>query len=243
MSKRIAIIGNGVMGTVLYNALHDNNDVTTITRNSFPATDWSEYDTVCFAIKPQDFKLLSPLPLQGKLIISVMAGISTAALITITQSDQIIRCMPNTPTRIGAGMTAWCKTSLVTQACTDWFTNSFAKLTKLLEVADDQGINLATAVSASGPGFWFAQIESYMRAAEQLGFTAAEAKLLVTETFIGCAELLKQPEANAATLKAQVTSKGGTTAAGLDQLTQHDLDGIWQAVLQAAYQRAQELSA
>lgn len=225
------------MGSVLQSAWQTANVVTMITRDTFDQTDWSMFDVVCFAIKPQDFKLLTSLPLPAQLIISIMAGISTEAVMAKTGSTKVIRCMPNTPMQIKHGMSAWCATTEVPADVKAWFTTSLQSVTQLLEVPNDDWINKATAVSASGPGFVFAILEQYIQATQQLGFSPEQAVQLASQTLIGSAKLLEQSNQTASELKQAVTSKGGTTAAGLDVLQVN-----WSAVLQAAYQRAQELS-
>ncbi|MBI4406893.1 MAG: pyrroline-5-carboxylate reductase [Candidatus Kerfeldbacteria bacterium] len=238
-SKRVAIVGSGTIGKILEGFLQADHQITMVNRQTFSNTQWQDFAIVCLAIKPQDFKLLTTLPLDQALVISVMTGITTTTLMQITQSAKVIRTMPNTPIKIGLGMTAWCKTPAVTQAETDWFQTVFSKVSTLLDVIDDDGIDKATAISASGPGFIFAMIEQYSTAAQALGLTKEQAELLVIETFFGAATLLKQSGLSAATLREQVTSKGGTTAAGLAAMGS---DNQWLEVLQAAYQRAQELS-
>lgn len=237
MSKRIAIVGAGTMGSVLQSVWQSDNSVTMITRESYPDTNWSEFEMVCFAIKPQDFKLLNNLQLPTQVIISIMAGISLAALQAKTGSNQIIRCMPNTPMQVHQGMTAWCATSAVTSELKQWFRTSLQSVTALLEVPNDEWLNKATAVSASGPGFLFAILEQYTAATEALGFSPADAKQLVTQTMLGSAKLIEKSGKSVGELRTAVTSKGGTTAAGLAALQMN-----WEAVLMAAYQRAEELS-
>lgn len=239
MSKRLAIVGSGTIGKILEGFLQADHHITMVNRQTFSATQWQDFDIVCLTIKPQDFKLLTALPLNQALIVSVMTGITTTTLMQITQSAKVIRTMPNTPIKIGLGMTAWCKTPAVTQTETDWFQTAFSKVSKLVDVLDDDGIDKATAISASGPGFIFAMIEQYSTAAQALGLTKEQAELLVVETFFGAATLLKQSGLSAAELRQQVTSKGGTTAAGL---TVMQTANQWIPVLQAAYQRAKELS-
>lgn len=239
MSKRVAIVGSGTIGKILEGFLQADHHITMVSRQTFSTTQWQDFDIVCLAIKPQDFKLLTALPLNQALIVSVMTGITTTTLMQITQSAKVIRTMPNTPIKIGLGMTAWCKTPAVTEAETDWFQAAFSKVSKLVDVIDDNGIDKATAISASGPGFIFAMIEQYSAAAQTLGLTKEQAELLVVETFYGAATLLRQSGLSAAELRQQVTSKGGTTAAGLAVM---ETTNQWIPVLQAAYQRAKELS-
>lgn len=235
---KIAIVGPGTMGKLLQTILQTENTVTMVGREQFTKTSWADFDVICLAIKPQVFQTMTSIPAPHALIISVMAGITMNTISRITTSQRIIRTMPNTPIKVNAGMTAWCKTESVTPADVTWFETQFASATTLLNVSDDDGINKATAVSGSGPGFIFATIEAYTKAAVELGLTTDQAQVLVQQTFIGAIELLKQSNLEAATLRQQVTSAGGTTAAGLAQLDAAQ----WSKVFAAAYARAKELS-
>lgn len=242
MSKRIAIVGPGVMGSLLQTILQAAHHITMISRDQFSQTNWSNFEVICLAIKPQDFKNITQLAATHALIISVMTGITTSTLSRVTTSQRIIRTMPNTPLQVGVGMTAWCKTTGVSAADITWFQQVFASRTTLLDVGDDNGINKATAVSASGPAYVFLFAEQLMHAASAIGFTTEQARLLVSQTILGAGHLLAQRGESPAELRQQVTSKGGTTAAALASLDQPSLQLQWDQAVAAAYQRANELS-
>lgn len=230
------------MGKLLVSFLSSDNHITMITRDTFSTTRWEDFNVICLAIKPQDFQLITTLPLSHTLIISVMTGITTETLMKITHSAAVIRTMPNTPIKIGLGVTAWCKTKAVTQADSQWFQNAFSKVSKLIDVENDDGINKATAISGCGPAYVFAFAEALMSAARELGFSEEQAQLLVTQTCVGATALLEQATVPVAELRQQVTSKGGTTAAALNALELSGFETMWNQAIQAAYDKAKTLS-
>ena len=117
----------------------------------------------------------------------------------------------------------------------------FAPCGKVLRVADEGRMDAITAVSGSGPAYFFRFAEALVEAAERLGFTRDEAILLVGQTGEGSWKYLQQSGFEAAKLRQQVTSPGGTTAAALAVVDQADLTGLWVRALQAAEARGQEL--
>jgi pyrroline-5-carboxylate reductase len=111
----------------------------------------------------------------------------------------------------------------------------------VLEVNSEEEINAVTAISGSGPGYVFFLMEALAKAAQNLGFNEAQANLLVNQTFLGAATLAKQSDDSFATLREKVTSKGGTTFAGLEQLRTLGVSEAIQSAAKAACDRAIEL--
>ena len=206
--------------------------------------DLGDFTMVVLAVKPQDavaaITPLRPVFTQA-LVISVMAGVSTARLSELTGSARIARCMPNTPAKIGRGMTAWTATPHVTAADREFITNWLNQFGETLWVESDDWIDRVTAVSASGPGYVFAFAADLVSSAKTLGFTDEQANLLVQQTLLGAAELWKSSSVTPVELRDQVTSKGGTTAAALTVLADAQMSVIWQKAVQAAYDRAKAL--
>lgn len=238
-TQSVAIIGGGIMGTMFHELLPNS---VVITRASFSTTNWSMFDTIIFAIRPQDFKLLSPMPLADKLIISVMAGIRRDHLSQLTGSNQIIRCMPNTTVRIKMGMTVWCKTETVSPTQVTWFTNVLADQTKLLEVTNDDWIDKATAISGSGPAYLLTVLKVFIESAQQLGFSFEQSKLLVEQSCRGSLALMDSANTDLTSLVEQLVTKGGTTERALAVFEKHHLAELWNEAVQANYQRTKELS-
>lgn len=211
-------------------------------------------DVVLLAVKPQDFSTVAHMIAQmvaprlqqnkqGPLIISVMAGITLDALQSALGVSRIVRCMPNTPARIGLGMTAWTQSALVTEIEQAFVRQLLQRFGMELQVDSDDAIDKATAVSGSGPAYVFLFAEQFIQAAQDLGFNPDQASVLVKQTLLGSATLLATSTDSAFDLRTQVTSKGGTTEAALQSLPQAELQSLWTTALRAAYQRAQALHA
>lgn len=248
MSKQNVIVGAGTMGSMIAAALQASGTAEQLTvlrrETSRQSVDWSTVEVVWLAVKPQDIKAaVADLPrLTQPLVISVMAGVSMKTIEQLTGATRIIRSMPNTPAKIGKGMTVWCASAAVTPEDKHWFTQLLGRYSKLLEVASDDWIDKATAVSGCGPAYVFAFAEALLAAARELGFSEAQARLLVTQTCVGAAALVEQSDEPLDELRRQVTSKGGTTAAALNALELSGFDQMWNQAIQAAYDKAKTLS-
>ena len=201
-------------------------------------------DAVILACKPQQFPLLNSAYgtlAKDKLVLSVLAGTRLASLTQFFKSARnVVRTMPNTPGAIGKGVTAICsvdKLSVQDQKIVEAICSG---LGKSLEISESQ-FDAVTAVSGSGPGFFFEYLSAYEDAAVSLGFTCEQAQLLVRETFIGSLALLQSTKESPDNLRNQVTSPGGTTRAGLDALAKNHFREAVKSALVAAQKRSQEL--
>lgn len=214
--------------------------------------------TIIIAVKPQDFDPVME-ELRGKIIkkllISIAAGISTDYIEERVGDVPVIRAMPNLPAKIGMGMICLCKGRYALETDLSYAKELFDLLGKTL-VFDESMMDAVTAVSGSGPGFFFGLIEDkpesewpvyatniftplLIEAAREIGFTQAQAQTLAVATAEGSLALLRQAKSTPEALRIQVTSKGGTTEAGLKVLSQtHSLvDAV-----KAAAQRATEIA-
>lgn len=201
-------------------------------------------DAVILACKPQQFLLINRSYgnlAKDKLVLSVLAGTRLASLAQFFNSARnVVRTMPNTPGAIGQGVTAVCSAKPLStgdQEIVDAVCNG---LGKSLEVPESL-FDAVTAVSGSGPGFFFEYLAAYEAAAVSLGFTPEQAQLLVRETFIGSLALLQSTQESPDDLRNQVTSPGGTTRAGLDALAKNQFRETIQAALVSAQQRSADL--
>lgn len=197
------------------------------------------------AVKPQQMKeALAPIAhaVSQSLIVSIAAGLPIALLSSwINGHGRIVRSMPNTPAMVGMGITGACAST----ACTD---QDKADANTLLQacgqvvwVSEESMLNPVTAISGSGPGYVFLWMEALEAAALQMGFDAQQARMLVAHTLRGAAELAVQSPESFATLRERVTSKGGTTAAGLQVMTDRHVSASITAGAHAANARAIEL--
>ena len=176
-------------------------------------------DVVLLAVKPQQLKAvcsqLSAL-LNTQLIISIAAGVrSTDMSRWLNGYQAIVRVMPNTPAQIQAGMSALYAMASVSQTQRDQATTILAAVGKTLWLADESKMNAITAISGSGPAYVFYLIEALQEAGVGLGLTNKEANMLALQTFAGASLLASQSIEDIRTLRAQVTSKGGTTEQGI----------------------------
>jgi len=146
------------------------------------------------------------------LIISIIAGKSINTISSCLAHQSIVRSMPNTPAQIGEGMTVWTATSSVTPRQRRCAASILGVMGQEISVDDEKYIDMATAVSGSGPAYVFLFVESLIEAAVKLGFTPEVAQKLVMQTLLGSSHLLKTSGKSAQELRRMVTSPGGTTA-------------------------------
>ncbi|WP_019960832.1 pyrroline-5-carboxylate reductase [Woodsholea maritima] len=216
-------------------------------RANLDGLDAASFDGVILAIKPQMMAAVAPayapyLKTEG-LVMSMAAGVSLATLERYFPERAIVRIMPNLPAKIAQsmnGLVANAQTQEAQRALADRLADATGAA---LWVASEDHLDRLTAVSGSGPGYVFYLIEAYLEAAQDLGFSLDDARTLVFATLKGAVEMAATSDQNPAALRASVTSKNGTTQAGLDQLMAEDqLKTRFKATLNAAYHRARELS-
>jgi pyrroline-5-carboxylate reductase len=199
---------------------------------------------VVWAVKPQLFlEAAAPCaPFVGQALqLSVMAGIRCAAIEAATGSARIVRAMPNTPALIGQGMAGLYARPGVTPQEQQLVEALFKPTGRSVWVAQEADLDAVTALSGSGPAYGFFLIEAMVDAAQQMGLGSAQAQEMAIQTVLGAALLAQQSPLSPAQLRAQVTSKGGTTHAAITSL---EADGVKEAfvrALVAAQTRAREL--
>lgn len=202
-------------------------------------------DVVVLAVKPQVMgTVLEPLELApGQLVVSIAAGLPLAALERWTPpGTPIVRCMPNTPALLGAGITGMFANSAVTEAQRETAEAILATAGETLWVPEEALLDAVTAVSGSGPAYFFYLMEAMIEAGTGLGLDRAAATALTLQTAFGAARMAAEGEDPPATLRANVTSPGGTTERALSIL---DAAGVRETLTKAisgAAQRAQELA-
>lgn len=198
------------------------------------------------AVKPQVMPhVLANLKGQAShlaLIISIAAGITIETIATALDNPRIVRAMPNTPAQIGQGMTVWTATPQVTREQREQARQMLASLGEELFVhQEDPYIDMATALSGSGPAYAFLMVEALIDAGVRMGFHRQHAEQLATQTMLGALQYLKTTGEHPAILRNQVTSPGGTTAAGLHELERGALRAVIADAVWSAYQRAVQL--
>jgi pyrroline-5-carboxylate reductase len=201
-------------------------------------------DVVVWAVKPQVFKeaaLSCWQHTQRALHVSVAAGIRSDSIALWLGTEHIVRAMPNTPALIGQGISGL----YARQSVADEDRLRVAALMKptgaVTWVAQESDLDAVTAVSGSGPAYVFFFMEAMVTAAQNMGLSDAAARALVLQTFKGATELAQRSDQSLAELRAQVTSKGGTTFAAITSMEQDRVHIQIERALAAAKQRAREL--
>ncbi|MBE0623614.1 MAG: pyrroline-5-carboxylate reductase [Burkholderiales bacterium] len=202
-------------------------------------------EAVVLAVKPQQMRAaaqgLKPL-LERELVITIAAGIRTADLSRwLGGYATLVRCMPNTPALIGAGISGLYASAAVAAEQRALADSILGSVGATLWVPEENQLDPVTAISGSGPAYVFYFIEALQQAAQEMGFSAEEARKLAVQTFVGTAKLAAQSPESVVLLRERVTSKGGTTERALASM---DADGVKSLIvraLHAANQRAHEL--
>ena len=204
-------------------------------------------DVVVLAIKPQQLtEVMAELNGQLKstqLVLSIIAGARISTLCRGLNHSRIVRVMPNTPAQIGEGMSVWTATPAVNEQQKGWAGSILSAMGKEIYVDDEKYIDMATAVSGSGPAYVFLFIESLVDAAVHIGLPYDIAQELVLETILGSAHFVQRSGKLPAELRRMVTSPGGTTAEALAQLEKGQFTELVKQAVTAAYNKAKELGA
>lgn len=202
-------------------------------------------DVVVLAVKPQELGRLME-ELSGafhpdQLVVSIIAGTTIATIAEALKHGAVVRAMPNTPAQIGEGITVWTASSGVSESQRDAARSILAALGSEVFVTEERLIDMATAVSGSGPAYFFLVMEALADAATDIGLPREIAEKLVSRTALGASRLVEETGEHPSALRQMVTSKGGTTERGVHQLEQGGLRALIAQAVAAAYERAKEL--
>jgi pyrroline-5-carboxylate reductase len=202
---------------------------------------------VVLSVKPQVLptvlRELSGEMRSDQLVISIVAGAPLAVLRDGLDHAAIVRAMPNTPAQIGMGVTAWTATSAVDREQRDRAKAILGALGEEIEVEEETWVDMATALSGTGPTYVFLLMEALVDAGVHLGFSRRVAEELVLRTVEGSAAFARQSERHLAELRNMVTSPGGTSAAAIYELEKGTLRTVLSRAVYAAYLRTRELGA
>lgn len=208
----------------------------------------ADADVVVLAVKPQILhavctSLAATLP-PGMLIISVAAGVRSQAIARWLGKQQaaVVRAMPNSPALLQSGATGLYASPAVSEQQRD-LAESILRATGLTVWLDDEAqLDTVTALSGSGPAYFFRIMEALEQAAVELGLSERKAHLLTLQTALGAAKMAIESSESVSVLRERVTSPGGTTEQGLHVLEEADIDALMKRVLTAAHERAEELA-
>jgi pyrroline-5-carboxylate reductase len=200
---------------------------------------------IVLAIKPQNLAQVMA-ELRGRikptqLVLSIIAGAKISTLCQGLKHNRVVRAMPNTPAQIGEGLTVWTATREVTPRQKKWAASILGVMGKEIHVEDEKYIDMATAVSGSGPAYFFLFVEALVEAAVNIGFSRKIARELVLETMLGSGHLIQKSGKEPAELRRMVTSPGGTTAEALLEFEKGKFSDLVKKAVSAAYRKARIL--
>ncbi len=267
---KIAFIGGGNMATALISGLLRNPKPGLVIRVADPdelvrkrlradfgvetfgsaADVTDDADVIVLAVKPQLMNRILPeiktRVLPSQLILSVAAGITIARITAhLNPSQAVIRCMPNTPALLGSGIAGLCASAHCRTHHREQAERIFAAAGDTVWIEQEELMDAVTAISGSGPAYYFLLTEALAQAGEALGLPADIAQQLASKTCVGAGAMLAQAArtgSGPAELRQRVTSPGGTTQAAIEAFEQGGLRKLVVEATQAARERGVELS-
>lgn len=265
-NKKVAVIGSGNMAGAMIGALLRNQELSpaqitatdpvvgqqerirdkySVNVTGDNALAVKDADIIILAVKPQVLPevlsgLRGKIPPKG-LVFSIVAGMPIATIQKGLGHKAVIRSMPNTPAQISAGMTVWTGPEEVTEDQRAEARVILEAMGKELYVDHEDALNMATAVSGTGPTYVFLLAEALVDAAVHLGFSRRDARLIVLETLKGSVDFAQQSDLHLAELRNMVTSPGGTSAEAIYQLEKGGMRTILSKAVWAAYQKSKLL--
>lgn len=202
-------------------------------------------DLVILAVKPQIMakvmKNLSGRIPKDALVLSIVAGANITHISEGLQHNAVVRAMPNTPAQIGEGITVWTASSSVSEAQTELARLVLTALGQEIYEEDESHLDMATALSGTGPAYVFLFMEALIDAGVHMGFARKTAEQLVTQTILGSVNYYKKNNVHPAQLRNLVTSPGGTSAEALYYLEKAGFRTAISRAIWAAYERSKEL--
>ncbi len=202
-------------------------------------------DIVVLAIKPQNLAdVMAEIGGRlkaGQLVLSIIAGAATGTLSQGLKHNAIVRAMPNAPAQIGQGITVWTATTAVTERQKARAGSILGAMGREIYVADERYIDMATAISGSGPAYVFLFMEALISAAVDIGLPPDMAQELVSQTVLGSGEFARKSGRELARLRRMVTSPGGTTAEAINVFEKGHFAELVRQAVAAAYNKARQL--
>ena len=264
---KIAIIGGGNMGSTYAKAFVQSHivsaqDILIVEKHSEKKAELQtataaviaddldasigNYDIIIVAVKPQDFRVLAGSLAQflqpNQLILSIMAGITISSIQGLLKHDLVVRAMPNTPAQLGFGITAF-------TAAPGIAFETISKVDTLLETTgksifmkDEAQLDAVTALSGSGPAYFYYFVKHMIEAGKQMGMDEPVVAMLVKQTMLGSFQLMNHSKLSLDDMIKMVASKGGTTEAALNTFEKNNVGDSIVHALKAAQTRAKELS-
>jgi len=261
--KNIGIVGGGNMGEAVVAGIYDHFQMNVCELDKIKSRRLKKRykvkivdlrtlilgsEVIILAVKPQVFESvlveIKPFIDKKKVVISIAAGITSEFIEkNLGEGVKVVRTMPNLPAQIGQGITAICRGKFATKTDIYWTKRILSSVGKV-EVVPEELINAITAVSGSGPAYFFLFVENYLKGAKALGLNEELSYSLILQTIKGSLALLENQKEGPHVLRQRVTSKGGTTSAALEVLMSGEFkyDKVFTRALKAAKKRAEDLS-
>lgn len=267
MKMKIAIIGCGNMGmafarSFLQYELVNKDQLLLVEKNDHRCAilkaardgivintinaELKDYELIILAVKPQDFEELAE-ELKDKLepsqiVLSIMAGITIKKIQEKLNHKSVIRAMPNTPGMLGMGITGFTSAEGISIARLFKVENLINATGRSIYLEDESLLDAVTALSGSGPAYFYYFVKHMVEAGKKMGFDEGTAQLLVKQTMLGAYHLINNAELSLDDLIKAVASKGGTTEAALNIFNSHHMDDIIIEAVLGAEKRSRELS-
>lgn len=205
----------------------------------------SESDIIFIATKPnQEIPVLEEIKnviTAEKLVVSICAGVTIQKIEKVIENARVIRVMPNTPALVKLGMFGICAGTKATKEDVEFIENLLSQIGKCISVTEPQ-MDIVTAISGSGPAFFYQVIEDMARAGEKLGLEYEKSLTLATQTALGSAQMIfSRGETPVQTLIDNVATKGGCTFVGIQEMKKYDSSKVFFDVIDKTTQKANEL--
>lgn len=264
MSNKLGFIGCGEMASAIIKGLLKSgfmhtSDIHATTRTDKSASAKSKIlkikvitnnkeiakdsEIIVLATKPNQIEnILEEIKdeINGKLVISIAAGISTSKIEAIVDKSPVIRVMPNTPILLSEGMSGICLGKLAGENEEKFVTEMLSQVGSVVTVSEEQ-IDVVTAISGSGPAFFYQIFEDFAQAGSKLGLDYTKALTLALQTAIGSAKMIKNSNKSVPELVASVATKGGCTEVGVSEMKSLDSSHLIEEVVRKTAEKAHAL--
>lgn len=245
LGRELSASGNINVGEVRADRRHYLEETYRVRTSEDNREVLSASDVTIIALKPQDIpSSLAPLSAatpNAALILSIAAGVRIETLQGLLKHDAVIRVMPNTPAQVGYGMSVWTATPEVSSSQRESASEILRTLGKEIYMNDERYLDMATALSGSGPAYVLLFLEALIDAGVHIGLPRSEAETMARQTLLGTAHWVEESGRHPAELRNMVTSPGGTTAEGLFALEQAGLRAALTDAVIAAHERSKAL--
>lgn len=202
-------------------------------------------DIVFIGVKPYHadelFERMKPMLNKNQIFVSLMAGVTIESMKENLGMPKVVRTMPNLPAKVGKGVTSYTESEDVSRVELLMVRNLLDTTGESIHVENEDFINKSTGISGSGPAYIFYFMQSMLEAAQKMGFSDNDSRILVSNTFEGAVQLFNESDLTPETWMDRVASKGGTTRAALDSMDDNNVNQLIKDAAYAAFNRAVEL--